>query len=58
MKRIKTLAVVGSLRKDSYNRQLALAAKEVVGDRAEFTLLEYGDVPYLIRILSIPHLRL
>ena len=45
MKKTKILAVVGSLRKDSYNRQLALAAKELVGDRADFTLLEYQDIP-------------
>ena len=54
MKRIKILAVVGSLRKDSYNRQLALAAKEVVGDRAEFTLLEYGDVPLFNQDIEHP----
>lgn len=40
MRRIKILAVVGSLRKDSYNRQLALAAKEILGDRVDFELLK------------------
>ncbi len=45
MDKPKIVAVVGSLRKDSYNRQLALAARGVVGDRADFSLLEYADVP-------------
>ena len=39
MNKIKILAIVGSLRKDSYNRQLALAAKEIIGDRAVLTYL-------------------
>lgn len=47
MERLKIVAIVGSLRKDSFNRQLALAAKELVGDRAEFTLLDYADVPMM-----------
>lgn len=47
MKKIKILAIVGSLRKESYNRQLALAAKEILGDRVDFTLLEYQDIPLM-----------
>ena len=45
MKTIKILAIVGSLRRDSFNRQLALEAKEVIGSRAIFKLLEYQDIP-------------
>jgi chromate reductase len=44
LKRIKILAIVGSLRKESYNLQLALAAKEILGDRVDFALIEYQDV--------------
>jgi len=47
MKRLKIVAIVGSLRKDSYNRQLALIAKDVIGDRADFELLDYADVPLM-----------
>ncbi len=47
MRKAKILAIVGSLRKESYNRQLALAVKEVIGERAEFELLEYQDVPMM-----------
>ena len=42
---IKIVAIVGSLRKDSFNRQLAKEAGKVLGDMAEFELLDYHDVP-------------
>ena len=54
MKKLKILAIVGSLRKDSYNRQLALAAKRVLGEEAELELLEYGEVPLLNQDLEFP----
>ena len=54
MEKIKIVAVVGSLRKESYNRQLALAAKELIGDRADFELLEYQDVPLMNQDIEHP----
>lgn len=54
MEKIKILAIVGSLRKDSYNRQLALAAKEIMGDRAVFNLLEYQDIPLMNQDIEFP----
>lgn len=54
MKKIKILAIVGSLRKESYNRQLALAVKEIIGDRADFTLLEYQDIPLMNQDIEYP----
>jgi len=51
---IRIIAVVGSLRKDSYNRQLALEAKRVVGDRAVMELLEYADVPLMNQDIEYP----
>ncbi len=54
LKRIKIVAVVGSLRKESYNRQLALAAKALIGDRADFELLEYQDVPLMNQDIEYP----
>lgn len=47
MDKPKILAIVGSLRKGSFNRQLALAAQAEVGERADMTLLDYADVPLL-----------
>lgn len=54
MKKIKILAIAGSLRKGSLNRQLALAAKEIIGDRTDFEILEYGDVPLLNEDIEFP----
>lgn len=54
MKKIKILAIVGSLRKASYNLQLAQIAKELVGDRAEFEILDYTDVPFFNEDIEFP----
>lgn len=54
MKKINILAIAGSLRKESYNRQLALTAKEIIGDRADFTILEYKDVPLMNQDIEYP----
>ena len=48
------LAIVGSLRKDSFNRQLAAFASEAVGDRATFTLLDFADVPLFNQDIEYP----
>ena len=54
MKKPKILAIVGSLRKASFNRQLALAAKEMASDRVEFEILEYSDIPYMNQDIEFP----
>lgn len=54
MEKIKILAIVGSLRKDSYNCQLAMAAKSIIGERADFELLEYADVPLMNQDIEFP----
>ena len=54
MEKLKILAVVGSLRRESFNRQLALAAGELVKDAAVFTLLAYDDVPLLNQDMEYP----
>jgi len=54
MKKINILAIVGSLRKESYNRQLAMYAKKIIGDRAEFEILDYADVPILNEDIEYP----
>lgn len=54
MEKIKIAAIVGSLRKESYNRQLAQAAKRIVGSSAEFELLEFSDVPLMNQDIEYP----
>ena len=54
MTEIKIFAIVGSLRKESYNRQLALEAERIVGPRAAFQLLDYADVPLLNQDIEYP----
>ena len=54
MKKPCIVAIVGSFRKDSYNRQLALAAKTIVGDRAEFEMLDFADVPFMNQDIEFP----
>ena len=50
----RILAIVGSQRNESYNRQLAQIAKTVVGDRALFELLDYSDVPLMNQDIEYP----
>lgn len=54
MGKIKIVAIVGSLRKDSYNRQLAVAARHMLGDAANFELLDYADVPFMNQDIEFP----
>ena len=54
MENTKIIAIVGSLRRDSYNRQLALEAGRIVGDQAGFELLDYSDVPLLNQDFEYP----
>lgn len=54
MDKIRILAIVGSLRKDAFNRQLALAAREALGEDAELTLLEFADVPMMNEDIEFP----
>jgi len=37
--------LVGSLRKGSFNKQLARALEEIAGDRAEFRHVRIDDLP-------------
>ena len=43
----KILFIIGSLRVKSFNRQLAMMAKEIIGNRAEVSELDYSDLPLL-----------
>ena len=54
MSNINIAAIVGSLRADSLNRQLAMEAKRAIGDRAGFEMLEYADVPLFNQDIEHP----
>ena len=43
----KILFIVGSLRKKSFNRQLAEKCASLIGGRAEVSFLEYADMPFM-----------
>jgi len=42
--------IVGSLRKQSFNRQLAALSETMLSDRFNITYLEFGDVPQLAQL--------
>lgn len=50
----KILFIIGSLRAKSFNRQLAGVAKEIIGDRAEVTELDYSDLPWMNQDIEQP----
>ena len=50
----KILFVIGSLRTKSFNRQLAMMAKEIIGNRAEVSELDYSDLPLLNQDIEQP----
>ena len=54
MANIKIAAVVGSLRASSYNLQLAQKAKEIIGERADFEMIDYRDVPFFSQDIEFP----
>lgn len=54
MEKIQLLFIIGSLRGASFNRQLMEIAKETLADRAEITILEYADIPYMNQDIEFP----
>ena len=54
MEKLKIIAIVGSLRKDSLNRQLALETGRLIVDKVDFELLDYSDVPLLNQDYEYP----
>ena len=54
MNKIKILAVIGSLRKESINRKLALKAKELCPENVEFEILDYSAVPFMNEDMEFP----
>ena len=52
----KVLFIIGSLRKESFNRQLALEVEKMIGTQAEVTYLDYSDVPLINQDIEFPEL--
>lgn len=46
--------IVGSLRKQSFNLQLAQKAAELIKDKAQVTFLEYADLPFMNQDIEFP----
>mgnify|MGYP004449114025 CR=1 FL=1 len=51
---MKILMITGSLRKDSFNRQLSEKAAALLNGRAEVAFLDYADVPFMNQDLENP----
>lgn len=50
----KILLIAGSLRKQSFNRQLAEKIAQIIGERADVSFLEYADVPFFNQDKEFP----
>ena len=50
----KVLMIVGSLRKDSFNLQLARLAEEILKDKAQVRFLTYADLPFMNQDMEFP----
>lgn len=48
------LFIVGSLRRDSYNRQLAQIAESFLRDKAQVTWLDYAAMPFMNQDIEFP----
>ena len=48
------LFIIGSLRTKSFNRQLAMMVKEIIGNRAKVYELDYSDLPLLNQDIEQP----
>ena len=50
----KILMIVGSLREQSFNRQLAEKTAELLAGRAEIAYLNYADIPFMNQDIEFP----
>jgi len=50
----KVLFIVGSLRQDSFNHQMALEAEKALAGKAEVGYLDYSSVPLFSQDLEVP----
>lgn len=50
----KVLFIIGSLRKESFNRMLAAEAEKLIAGRAAVEYLDYSDVPFMNQDIEFP----
>lgn len=50
----KILFIIGSLRKESFNRKLAMIAEQLMAGRAEVEYLDYTDMPLMNQDIEYP----
>ena len=50
----KVLMIVGSLRKNSFNHQLAKQAEAMLAGKAEVSFLQYADLPFMNQDMEFP----
>ena len=50
----KIIFVTGSMRKNSFNRQLAREIAGMIGSRAEVSFLDYADIPWMNQDIEFP----
>ena len=48
------LFIVGSLRRESYNRQLAKQAEQLLRGKAEVSYLDFADLPFMNQDIEFP----
>lgn len=48
------LFIVGSLRRESYNRQLAKQAENLLQGKARVSYLEFADMPFMNQDIEFP----
>ena len=46
--------IIGSLRTGSFNRQIAERAMEIIGNRADVSILDYHDIPFMNQDIEYP----
>ena len=50
----KVLMIVGSLRKESFNLQLAKLAEEMLKDKVQVSIRYYADLPFMNQDIEFP----
>lgn len=51
---MRILMIIGSLRTRSFNRQIAERAMEIIGNRADVSILDYHDIPFMNQDIEYP----